>query len=45
MRRNLTIALLEAEALEPRIQVAFSNGLVPADLTAKMGLVRLPHRS
>jgi len=41
MRRYLTVALLEAEAMEPRIQLAFSRGLVPAELTAKMGLVRL----
>jgi hypothetical protein len=41
MRRYLTVALLEAEAMEPRIQLAFSRGLVPADLTANMGLVRL----
>jgi hypothetical protein len=41
LRRNLTVALLEAEAMEPRIQVAFAHGLVPAELTAKMGLVRL----
>lgn len=41
MRRNLTVALLEAEAMEPRIQLAYSRGLVPADLTANMGLVRL----
>ena len=41
MRRHLTVALLEAEAMEPRIQMAFSHGLVPAELTAKMGLVRL----
>lgn len=41
MRRGLTIALLEAEAMEPRVQLAYSRGLVPAELTAKMGLVRL----
>jgi hypothetical protein len=41
LRRNLTVALLEAEAMEPRIQFAFSRGLVPSDLCAKMGLVRL----
>lgn len=41
MRRHLTVALLEAEAMEPRIQLAFAKGLVPSELTAKMGLVRL----
>jgi hypothetical protein len=41
LRRGLTIALLEAESMEPRVQLAYSRGLVPAELTAKMGLVRL----
>lgn len=41
MRRNLTVALLEAESMEPRIQLAYSRGLVPEDLAAKMSLVRL----
>lgn len=41
MRRHLTVALLEAESMEPRIQFVFSQGLVPAELCAKMGLVRL----
>lgn len=41
MRRHLTVALLEVESIEPRIQIAYSRGLVPADVTANMGLVRL----
>lgn len=41
MRRGLTKALLEAEAMEPRLQVAYSLGLVPAEVVAKMSLVRL----
>lgn len=41
MRRNLTVALLEAEAMEPRIQLAYSRGLIPADILANLSLVRL----
>jgi hypothetical protein len=41
MRRHLTVALLEAEAMEPRLQLAYSRGLIPSELPAKMGLVRL----
>lgn len=41
MRRSLTVALLEAEAMEPRLQLAYTRGLVPADLPANMSLVRL----
>lgn len=41
MRKHLTIALLEAEAMEPRIQVAYARDEVPAVLTANMSLVRL----
>ena len=41
MRRHLTIALLEAEALEPRVQLAYARGEVPDVLPANMGLVRL----
>jgi hypothetical protein len=37
----MTIALLEAETMEPRIQVAFARGEVPEVLPANMGLVRL----
>lgn len=41
MRKHLTIALLEAEALEPRVQLAFARGEAPAVMSANMGLVRL----
>lgn len=41
MRKHLAIALLEAEALEPRVQLAFARGEVPDALPANMGLVRL----
>ena len=41
MRKHLTIALLEAEALEPRVQLAFAHGELSEALTANVGLVRL----
>lgn len=41
MRKHLTIALLEAEALEPRVTLAFARGEAPAVMSANMGLVRL----
>lgn len=41
MRKHLTIALLEAEALEPRVQLAYARGEIPDVLPANMGLVRL----
>jgi hypothetical protein len=41
MRKHLTIALLEAEALEPRTQLAYARGEIPDVLPANMGLVRL----
>lgn len=41
LRRNLTVALLEAEALEPRLQLAFARGEIPDSVAANMGLVRL----
>lgn len=41
MRRGLTIALLEAEAMEPRVQLAYAEGAIPEAVPAKMGLVRL----
>lgn len=41
MRRGLTIALLEAEAMEPRVQLAYTRGQVPGALSADMSLVRL----
>lgn len=41
MRKHLTIALLEAEALEPRIQIAFAHGELSAQVTAQISLIRL----
>lgn len=41
MRRHLTIALLEAEALEPRTQLAYARDEIPAVMSANIGLVRL----
>ena len=41
MRKHLTIALLEAEALEPRTQLAYARDEIPAVLPANIGLVRL----
>lgn len=41
MRRGLTIALLEAEAMEPRVQLAYAEGLLPDSVPANMGLIRL----
>lgn len=41
MRKHLVIALLEAEALEPRVLLAYARGEVPDVLPANMGLVRL----
>jgi hypothetical protein len=41
MRHHMTIALLEAETMEPKTQIAYARGEVPAVLPANMGLVRL----
>ena len=41
MRHHMTIALLEAETMEPRTQIAYARGEIPAVLPANMGLVRL----
>jgi hypothetical protein len=41
MRKHLTIALLEAEALEPRVQLAYARGELSEGLTANIGLLRL----
>lgn len=41
MRKHLTIALLEAEAMEPQVQLAYARGEIPDVLPANMGLVRL----
>ena len=41
MRHHMNIALLEAETMEPRTQIAYARGEVPAVLPANIGLVRL----
>jgi hypothetical protein len=41
VRRSVTIALLELESLEPRMQVAYKRGLIPADAAANLSLARL----
>ncbi len=41
MRKHLTVALLEAETMEPRIQFAYARGEIPDVMAANMGLVRL----
>lgn len=41
MRKHLTVALLEAEAMEPRIQFAYARGEIPDVMAANMSLVRL----
>lgn len=41
MRKHLAIALLEAEALEPRVQLAYARGEIPTGLIADVGLLRL----
>lgn len=41
MRRHLTVALLEAETMEPRILLAYARGEIPDVFPANMGLVKL----
>jgi hypothetical protein len=41
MRKHLNIALIEAEALEAKVQFAYARGEVPEMLPANTGLVRL----
>lgn len=41
VRRNVTLAMLELESLEPRMQVAYKQGLIPADAAANLSLARL----
>lgn len=41
LRKHLTIALLEVEALEPRVQLAYARGELSDALTANIGLLRL----
>lgn len=41
MRKHLTIALLEAEALEPRVQLAYARHELDGQIAANVGLIRL----
>lgn len=41
IRRAVTIALLELEGLEPRMQVAYKNGTIPSEVAADLSLARL----
>lgn len=41
VRRSVTVALLELEGLEPRAQLAYKQGRVPAELLADLSLARL----
>lgn len=41
MRRHLTVALLEAETMEPRILIAYARGEVPDEMVANMSMVKL----
>lgn len=41
MRKHLNIALIEAEALEAKVQFAYARDEIPEVLPANMGLVRL----
>lgn len=40
-RRSVAIAMIELEALEPRMQLAYKQREVPADLVADLSLARL----
>lgn len=40
-RRSIVIAMLELEGLEPRMQVAYKQRLVPASVAADVSLARL----
>jgi hypothetical protein len=41
VRRSVVIALLELEALEPRMQLAYKRGHIPASCAADLSLARL----
>lgn len=41
VRRSVTIAVIELEALEPRMQLAYKFGEIPASLVADLSLARL----
>ena len=41
VRRSVAVAMIELESLEPRMQVAYKLGELPADLVADLSLARL----
>lgn len=41
VRRHVTIAMLELEGLEQRMQSAYKAGLIPAEVAADLSLARL----
>lgn len=41
VRRNVTIAMLELEGLEQRMQSAYKQGLIPSEVAADLSLARL----
>ena len=41
VRRSVTIAVLELEVLEPRMQIAYKRGLLPPECVANLSLARL----
>ena len=41
VRRSVTVAMNELEALEPRMQLAYKFGDLPADAVADLSLARL----
>ncbi|MFP3881721.1 MAG: hypothetical protein ACLFWH_05320 [Actinomycetota bacterium] len=40
-RRSITIAMVELEALEPRMQLAYKHDEIPASVVADLSLARL----
>lgn len=40
-RRSIVAAMLELEGLEPRMQLAYKHGMVPASVSADVSLARL----
>ena len=40
-RRSVTIAMIELESLEPRMQIAYKLGELPASVVADLSLARL----
>lgn len=41
IRRAVTIARVELEALEPRMQLAYRQGFIPGEVAADLSLARL----